>query len=179
MIVRFFQGSNNTRCKIIEKKASEQKLRLSGDIIEFFAKQLTRDVRQIESVLRCLRAKSELLNAKIDLSLAEEVIKSHVSDNDQVSMDGIQKLICQYFKIDPMMLQSKSRKKIHAYPRNIYVYLCRNCTSSTLEDIGRSIKRNHSTIIYSSEVIERKIKIDNMVRNQVKFLKEKIREITH
>ena len=168
-----------TRVKIIEKKSSEQNLRLSEDIIDLFARQLTRDVRQIESVLRCLRAKSELLNAKINLSLAKEVIKCHVSDNSQVSMDGIQKLICQYFKIDSMMLQSKSRKKIHAYPRNMYVYLCRNYTNATLEDIGRSIKRNHSTIIYSSEVIERKMKIDNRVRNHINFLKQKIKDTMH
>ena len=168
-----------TRVKIIEKKCSEQKLRLPGEITHLFADQLTHDVRQIESALRCLRAKSELLNAKIDLALAKEVIRCHVTDHNHVSLDSIKKIICQYFKVDPIMLQSKSRKKIYSYPRNIYVYLCRNHTNATLEDIGRSIKRNHSTIIYSSEVIDRKIKIDNRVRNQINFLKEKIKDSIH
>ena len=148
-----------TRVKIIEKKSQEQKLCLSESIIYLLARHLTRDVRQIESVLKCLRAKLELLNARIDMDLAEEVIKCHVADKNQISIDSIKKVICQYFKVDPMMLQSKSRKKIYSYPRNIYVYLCRNYTNATLEDIGRSLNRNHSTIIYSSEVIERKIKI--------------------
>lgn len=167
----------STRVKIIERKASEQNIRLSEDIIHFFAKNLTRDIRQIESALRCLRAKAELLHAKINLDLAKEVIKCHVPDQDQVSIEGIQKIICQYFKIDPALLKSKSRKKIHSYPRNIYVYLCRNHTDATLEDIGRSINRNHSTILYSSEVIEKKTKTDNQVKNHVTFFKEKIQEM--
>jgi chromosomal replication initiator protein len=168
-----------TRVKIIEKKSQEQKLRFSDSIKHLFAKHLTRDVRQIESVLKCLRAKSELLNARIDMNLAEEVIKCHIADRNQISIDTIKKVICQYFKVDPVMLPSKSRKKIYSYPRNIYVYLCRNYTNATLEDIGKSINRNHSTIIYSSEVIERKIKSDNRVRNQINFLKEKIKDVMH
>ena len=167
----------NTRVKIIEKKTFEQKLRLSEDIVHFLAKHLTRDIRQIESALRCLRAKSELLNARIDLDLAKEVIKCHVTEQSQVSIEGIQKVICQYFKVDPLMLRSKSRKKIHSYPRNIYVYLCRNHTGATLEEIGKSINRNHSTVLYSSEVIEKKIKIDNRIKNQINFLKQKIRDV--
>jgi len=169
----------DTRVNIIAKKASEQNLCISDDIKHLFAIQLIRDVRQIESALRCLRAKSELLDAKIDLALAKEVINCHVADRSHISIEGIKKVICKYFKVDPMMFQSKSRKKIYSYPRNIYVYLCRNYTNATLEDIGKSINRNHSTIIYSSEVIERNIKLDNRIKNQVNFLKEKIKDLAH
>ena len=95
------------------------------------------------------------------------------------SIEGIEKIICRYFKVDPIMLKSKSRKKIHSYPRNIYVYLCRNHTNATLEDVGRSINRNHSTILYSSEVIEKKAKTDNQVKKHVDFFKQKIQEMIH
>lgn len=128
-----------TRFRIIEKKAVEHNLKLSDDIKHHFAKNLTRDVRQIESALRCLRAKSELLKAKIDLDLAREVIKCHIPGQNDLSIGDIRKVICQYFRIDPAVLRSKSRKKIHSYPRNIYVYLCRTNTDATLEEIGRTI----------------------------------------
>jgi chromosomal replication initiator protein len=75
------------------------------------------------------------------------------------------------------MIESKSRKKIHAYPRNLFVYLCRNFTDATLEDIGKSINRNHSTVIYSSEIIEKKAKIDNILKKQIGFLTEKIKDV--
>jgi chromosomal replication initiator protein len=166
-----------TRVKMIEKKSVEHDIRLSEDIIHLFAKNLTRDVRQIESTIRCLRAKSDLMNASIDMSLAREVINCQVNDQNHISLDGIKKVICHYFKVDPEMLESKSRKKIHAYPRNLFVYLCRNFTDATLEDIGKSINRNHSTIIYSSEAIEKKVKIDNTVKKQISFLTEKIKDV--
>ncbi len=166
----------DTRVKIIEKKSSENNVCLSEDIIHLFAKHLTRDVRQIESTIRCLRAKSELMNASIDMSLAKEVINCQVNDQNNLSLEGIKRVICHYFKVDPAMLQSKSRKKIHAYPRNLFVYLCRNFTDATLEDIGKSINRNHSTIIYSSEIIEKKAKTDNTVKKHISFLTEKIKD---
>jgi chromosomal replication initiator protein len=167
----------STRVKIIEKKSSEHNLQLSEDIIHFFAKHLTRDVRQIESTIRCLRAKLELMNVNIDMSLAKEVLNCQINDENNLSLETIKKVICLYFKVDPAMLQSKSRKKIYAYPRNIFVYLCRNFTDATLEDIGKAVNRNHSTIIYSSEVIEKKIKIDNTVKKHVSFLSEKIKDV--
>jgi chromosomal replication initiator protein len=167
----------DTRVKIIEKKSTEHNINLSEDIIHLFAKHLTHDIRQIESTIRCLRAKSELMNASIDMSLAKEVINCQIYDQNGLSLDGIKKVICHYFKVDPEMLQSKSRKKIYAYPRNLFVYLCRNFTDATLEDIGKSINRNHSTIIYSSEIIEKKIKTDNTVKKHISFLTEKIKDV--
>jgi len=165
-----------TRVKILEKKSSEHNLSLSKEIIDLLAKHLTRDVRQMESALRCLKAKSELLKARIDLDLAKEILKSHIHEHRSTSIKDIEKLVCQYFKVDPEMLTSKSRKKIHSYPRNIYAYLCRHYTDATLENIGKSIGRNHSTVMYASEVIEHKIKVDSIVKNQIKFLSKKLKD---
>lgn len=167
----------NTRVKIIEKKSSEQNLPLSEDIVHLFAEKLTKDIRQIESTLRCLKAKSEFMKVKIDYDLASEVLKYHISDQSSVSLDEIKNIICKYYKIESSVLPSKSRKKIHTFPRNMYVYLSRNFSQATLEEIGKSINRNHSTVIYSSEVIEKKIKIDRKIKNQADFLSQKLQDI--
>lgn len=166
-----------TRVKILQKKASEQNLSLSDEIIDILASHLTRDVRQMESSLRCLKAKSELLKAKITPDLAVEVLRSHISDQSVITMEDIQALVCKYYKVDPLLLSSKSRKKIHSYPRNIYVYLCRQHTTMTVQDIGKTINRNHSTVLYAAEVIEHKIKIDGKVKNQLGFLTRKLKEL--
>jgi len=163
-----------TRVKILQKKSCEQGLLLSEEMIRFLGKRLTGDVRQMESTLRCLKAKSELLKVKIDLDLAEEVLSCHVGEEQRTSIEDIIKLVCRYFRIEPQVLKSKSRKKIHSYPRNIYVYLCRHYTDATLEDIGKSVDRNHSTVLYASEVVEHRMKVDNVVKNQVSFLGERL-----
>jgi chromosomal replication initiator protein len=163
-----------TRTKILQRKSSEQAMVLSEEVIDLLAKELTGDIRQIESALRCLKAKSDLLNARIDRDLAGEVLQCHLPSHRSVTIEDIKTLVCRYFKVDPLMLESKSRKKIHAFPRNIFVYLCRQLTALTVEQIGRSLNRNHSTILYASEVIEHKIKVDKKVKNQVEFLTQKL-----
>lgn len=166
-----------TRIKIIAKKAQEQGLTLSEEIIHLLSRHLTRDIRQMESALRCVKAKSDLLHATIDRDLVQEVVRCHVSAERAITMENVEKIVCTYFKVDPLLLRSKSRKKIHAFPRNVYVYLCRHHTEHTVEDIGQSINRKHSTVLYASEVIEHKIQIDGKVKNQVNFLEKKLKEI--
>ena len=166
----------DTRSKILQKKSSEQGMILSEEIIDLLAEELTGDIRQIESALWCLSAKSELLKAKIDKDLAREVLQCHLPSQRSITVEDIKKVVCQYFKVDPLMLESKSRKKVHAFPRNVFVYLCRQLTVLTVEEIGRSLNRNHSTILYASEVIEHKIKVNKKVKHQVDFLSQKLRD---
>jgi chromosomal replication initiator protein len=131
----------------------------------------------MESALRCLKAKADLMKARIDPDLAKEILLCHMPTQKLLTMEDVKAMVCQYFKIDPALLSSKSRKKIHAYPRNVYVYLCRQHTDRTVEEIGRSLSRNHSTILYASEVIEHKMKVDKRVKNQIEFLSTKLKEM--
>ena len=178
VITKLERPDHNTAVKILEKKAAERGLSLSEDIILLFAKYLSRDIRQMESALRCLAAKSELLKAEMNLDLAKEVLQCHVTEQETVIMRDIERHVCHYFKIEPEVLRSKSRKKIHSYPRSVYVYLCRHYTDATLEDIGKSIHRNHSTALYASEVIEHKIKVNSKVKSQLHFLQQKLNDNT-
>jgi len=166
-----------TRIKIITKKSLEHKLLLSEDVIHFLASRLKRDIRQMESALNSLKAKSELLKVKINLNLAKDVVNCLVSGNDSISPAHIKKLVSKYYKIGPDILSSKSRKKAHSYPRNIYAYLSRQHTDVTFEDIAKTINRSHSAVLYASELIEHRMKHDAKLRNQVTFLTKKIEEM--
>jgi chromosomal replication initiator protein len=166
-----------TRVKIIERKSSEQGLALPHEIFHLLAKDLTGDIRQMESALRCLKAKADLMKARIDPDLAKEVLLCHMPTQKLLAMEDVKAMVCQYFNVDPTLLTSKSRKKIHAYPRNVYVYLCRQHTEGTIEEIGRSLSRNHSTVLYASEVIEHKMKVDKRVKNQIEFLSNKLKDM--
>lgn len=174
LVMNIEQPDLDTRVQILTRKASEHHLPLSEAIIQYLASHLLRDVRQLESAVRCLKAKSELLNEKIDLNLAKDVVSILVASESSVSSEDIVKLVCQYYKIDPEMLRSRSRKKVYAFPRNVYVYLSRKHTNETLESIASSIDRSHSTVLYTLEVTEQKIKTDPEVRRQVDFLSQKL-----
>ncbi len=163
-----------TRVNILANKASEHNITLSREIVDFLATRLTRDVRQMESALKCLKAKSELLNVRIDLDLAKEVVSCLTEGDRSVNSEDIGKIVSRYYKVDPDMLKSKSRKKVYAYPRNIYAYLCRRHTHEPLEKIARTINRSHSTVVYASDLVARKMKSDDKMRHQVDFLSRKI-----
>ena len=163
-----------TRVKILKKKASEENIALSEEIIHLLASRLKRDIRQMESALKYIEAKSELLKARIDLDLAKDVVNCLVSGESSIMLEDIKKLVSKYYKVDPEMLQSKSRKKVYAYPRNIYIFLCRQHTDETLENIAQTVNRSHSTVLYASELVEHKTKTDQKMRSQIEFLSTKL-----
>lgn len=166
-----------TRVNIIANKAAEHNIVLTKEIIHFFANRLTKDVRQMESALKCLKAKSELVKARIDLDLAKEVVRCLISGEDAIASEDIMKIISKYYKINPEVLRSKSRKKIYAYPRKVYVYLCRNHTHESLDKIAQTVNRSHSMVVYASELVERNMKFDDKMRREIDFLSKEINHL--
>jgi len=166
-----------TRVKILLRKSAEQNLSISEEIICFLASSLRHDVRQMESVLNCLKARAEFLDAKIDIGLAKDVVKSIIPDRMSVTLEQIKELIVKYYKVEAEMLSSKSRKKIHTHPRNIYVYLCRSHTTEPFEKIAKTVNRSHSAVIYAYELVEHKMKTDTRMKRQIELLSQKIEEM--
>ncbi|MFO7985058.1 MAG: helix-turn-helix domain-containing protein, partial [Desulfatiglandaceae bacterium] len=94
-----------------------------------------------------------------------------------LSTRHVKDLVCGYYKVDPHILASKSRKRVHAYPRNIYAYLCRTHVNVTLENIGKQINRTHSTVLYSAELVGHKLKTDRKMKHEIHFLSERLEEM--
>jgi chromosomal replication initiator protein len=163
-----------TRLKILEKKASYDGIRLPQEVMELVASQITRDVRQLESCVIGLAAKSSLLNRPIDISLAYEVLESVCDNREVISIDMILQLVCRYFKISVESLKSNSRKKGVVYPRNLCMYFCRKYTDETLEAIGRAFNRSHATVIHAVETISREMQQKSGVHKQVEFLSQQM-----
>jgi chromosomal replication initiator protein len=163
-----------TRLKILEKKADNEGVRLPSDVAEVLATHITRDVRQLESCVIGIVAKSSLLEKPIDLRLAHEVLESVCDSREAISIEQVQQVVCQYFKVSVEALKSNSRKKGVVYPRNLGMYFCRKYTDETLECIGRSFNRSHATVIHAVDNISRQIQQKSGVRNQVEFLGQQL-----
>ena len=166
-----------TRVQILTKKALAYQVRLSQEVIHFLAERLTRDIRQMESALTCLKARAELLGARINMELAKEVVSALVSEERRVTPAQIIHLVCKYYRVDPEMVSSASRKKVYAYPRNIYAYLCRQYSDDTLAQIGKTINRSHSTVLYAVELVAHRMKTDRNLKHQVDFLSKRIEDM--
>jgi len=166
----------HTRLEILKQEARERKVLLPEDVACFLAENATQDIRQLEGILASLGAISFYLKKEINMDLAKETVKQLIPAKHLATVEDIQKIVCKYFKIDMEALKSRSRKKIITYPRCIAIYLCRRYTDKSLESIGHSFNRNHSTILYDYEKIKKKIKIEESIRKEVEFLCRQIED---
>lgn len=163
-----------TRLKILQKKSQTAGYRLPREIMEYLADSLADDVRQLESGLHCVMAKAELMNMPLELALAEEVVRSMVRQDKQITIDSIKKLICQYYKVTNEELISKSRRSEIVHPRQMAMYLARRYTDCPLQFIGRAFNRYHATAIHAINSVEKAAKTNSEVKNQLSILSQKL-----
>jgi len=163
-----------TRVRILQKKVQLNGYKVPEEVSHYLAGELTEDVRQLESGLIGVTAKSSLLGAPIDLNLAESVVKNIVRHRKNITIDAIKKLVCKHYRISVKEIVSNSRKQSVVRPRQIAMYLSRRYTDSPLQVIGKSFNRYHATALHSIGVIEREVKVKGPVQEQVKFLRRKL-----
>jgi len=168
-----------TRVKIIARKVEGESAFFPEDVIHFLASELTGDVRQIESGIAGILAKSSLLNLKIDMSLARSVIHEICRKKREVTMEEIRKLVCKYYKLSKEDILSRSRKRTIARPRQIAMYLARKHTDFSLQAIGRAFNRYHATTLHAIEAVENLLKKKGADASQVEFLSEKLERERH
>jgi len=170
LIISIDTPDYGTRVEILKRKAETYGIRLPEEVFEFIAHHIKEDVRQMESCLICMMARSSLAKQRLDLDLAQEVVKGFIDHKKQLDLDSIQKFIADSFHITVNDLKSRSRKQQIAFPRNIAIYFCRKYTEMTLENIGDAFQRNHATVLYALKTLETKIKRDRKIRSQIKYL---------
>ena len=163
-----------TRVRILQKKLGTNDYRLPENVIHYLAGELTDDVRQLESGLNGVAAKSSLLGIPVDIKLAESVVKNIVRQRKRITIDVIKKLVCKYYNIALEDIISRSRKQSVVRPRQMAIYLARRYTDAPLQTIGKSFNRYHATALHSINCIERGLKQDSSIQKQVGFFSQKL-----
>jgi chromosomal replication initiator protein len=163
-----------TRVRILQKKAKLNGCQVPETVIDYLASELTEDVRQLESGLIGVTAKSSLLGMPVDLGLAESVVKNIIRNRENVTIDCIKKLVSKYYTIPVKEIVSSSRKQAIVRARQIAIYLSRKYTDAPLQAIGKSFNRYHATAIHSIGAVERALKENGPIQKQVEFLCDKL-----
>lgn len=179
LIASILPPDYNTRTKILQKKAQNQGISLPDEVITYLADTITDDIRQLESSVISLAAQSSLLCQPITLDMAREATKYLVKKREEISLELIQKIICQYYKVTLDVLKSKSRKQAIAHPRHMAVYLSRVLTKHSLEAIGKEFNRNHATILHAVNFVQREMEKKSPLGYQVEYLAEQIKTGAH
>jgi len=174
LISRIDPPNFRTRVRILQKKATSHGHHLPEDVIQYLAGELQEDVRQLESGLVGVTAKSSLLGVPIDLSLAENVVETIVRIRKSITIEAIKRLVCHQYRVAIADVVSRSRKKCFVRPRQVAIFLSRRYTDAPLETIGRSFSRYHATAMHSIRCIERDMHADMGLKRQVELISQRL-----
>jgi len=166
-----------TRYRIVESKAAMSGIDLSEEAIGYISQQVHGDVRRIESTLLAIRAKIALTGGHVNMDLVREVVAEVAGISKNLTTALIAEIIGREYKVSYKDLQSRSRKKVITFPRQVAMYLGRKHTSESLGDIGRTFNRNHATVLHSVKVVTEFCRSDTSVRRQVEILDRKMAEL--
>ncbi|WP_029459192.1 DnaA ATPase domain-containing protein [Solidesulfovibrio alcoholivorans] len=148
-----------TRKRILERKAAIHQVLLPDEVSTLLADRLHADVRQLESCLQNLVLKARLLNCRISVDLAWDVLRHYDLAARPLTLDDIVSYVCDVYRISPDQLVSKSRKRQYVLARNTAFLLARQHTDLSLVDIGNRFNRRHSTVVKGITSIERHLSL--------------------
>ena len=166
-----------TRVTILHKKAEMENVPLPHDVAVFIASHISSNVRELEGSLTRLGAFSSLTKAEITIDLAKEVLHNMLRGlHKEVTVENIQKVICEHFSLKMGELKSKRRTKNIALPRQMAMYLCRKHTSTSFPVIGDKFGgKDHSTVIHASKIIEKRMKSDLFMQSTIETLERSLK----
>ncbi|MDP3703974.1 MAG: chromosomal replication initiator protein DnaA [Candidatus Omnitrophota bacterium] len=151
-----------TRTAILRKKAEDAGTEVHDDVIDFIARRITSNIRELEGALIRVLAYCTFFNKSQSAAVAQEVLKDMVREvSSRVTVAGIQQRVADYFQIGLDELRSVKRQRSILYPRQVAMYLCRRLTEASLPEIGRAFGgRDHTTVMHAVGKIEREIAQD-------------------
>lgn len=164
-----------TRTAILEKKAESLNIAIPKEVSQFIAKSVKSNIRELEGALTRVIAYSNLTGVSLSIELAENALKDIIQDKDvSVSADTILDAVSSHFNVKIDEIKSKKRNQPITNARQVYMYLTREILNESLLNIGKTIDRDHSTVIHGIEKIEEKIKNDKNFEASIMSLKDKI-----
>jgi chromosomal replication initiator protein len=166
-----------TRMAILKKKMYQDGIELPNDVIEYVANNIDNNVRELEGAMVSLLAQSTLNKKEIDLALAKQMLKNFIKNTSkEISMEYIQKLVCEYFEVPVEMVKSKTRKREIVQARQISMYLAKSHTKTSLKSIGAFFGgRDHSTVVYACQTVEDLIDTDKKFKAYVHDIQKKLK----
>jgi chromosomal replication initiator protein len=166
-----------TKIAIIYKKAELERMHITEEVAYFIATKIKSNIREMEGCLIKLGAHSSLTGIPIDIDMARKVLKDLISDDDKpITMESVQKAVCDYFGMRMQDIRTKKRTKEVANARQIAMYLVKQHTQLSLSEIGRGFGgKDHATVIYACKQIEEKRQKDENLNKIIENINKRIK----
>lgn len=165
-----------TRISILKNKLYRDGVEMPVDIIEYVAKHIKTNIRELEGAIISLIAQSSFNKKEVTLELAQQVVEKFVKNTKrEVSIDYIQKVVSDYFEMDVATLQSKTRKRHIVQARQLAMFFAKKYTKASLASIGSQIgKRDHATVLHACKTVDNLAETDKQFRKYIEDLTKKL-----
>ncbi len=165
------------RVAIVLKKAELEASALPEDIAFFIAQNIRSNVRELEGALKKVLAYARFTGRELDLELAKEALRDILNvANRQITIDGIQKAVADYFKIRIADMHSKKRSRNVARPRQVAMALAKDLTQMSLPEIGEAFgNRDHTTVLHACRTITNLRKKDGSLNRDYLVLEQALK----
>ncbi|RYZ95551.1 MAG: chromosomal replication initiator protein DnaA, partial [Proteobacteria bacterium] len=164
-----------TRIAILKAKAEAEDLYVPDEVCLMIAGHIRNNVRELEGALVRLSAEASINGTEITLDMAREALSDMLAENknNNLSIESINKSVCQYFKMTLAELNSKSRERKYSEPRQIAMWLSRKYTKKTLPEIAAAFGgKDHSTVIHAIKKIEKEMVISPTLKKYVEDIQQ-------
>ncbi|MDR3139236.1 MAG: chromosomal replication initiator protein DnaA [Treponema sp.] len=184
---RFERGLNvdlqppkyETRCAILKMKIESKGIQIPDEVIALVSKNISTNIRDLESALTKLIAYAELIKKPITVEVAQEQLRDIFASPKQTNMsiEIIQRVVADYFSLSPNDLKGKKKTQNIVFPRQLSMYIAREITEYSTTELGQSFGgRDHTTVMHSCQKIEERIRsdptLDSTIQTIIRMIKE-------
>jgi len=165
-----------TRIAILQKKMYNNGIELPDEVVEYLAYSVNTNIREMEGAFTSLLAQASLNKKAITLDLAKQMIDKFVKNTArEVSIDYIQKIVCDYFDLSIDMLKSKTRKREVVQARQISMFFSKKMTKSSLASIGAQCGgKDHATVLHACRTVLNLAETDKQFKGYLEDLEKKL-----
>ena len=165
----------DTRIAIVRRKAQGRGTELPDDVASFLAERVATNIRELEGAVIKVVGIAAITGQPITLQLAETCMRGLPVRNGHVSADDVMNLITSEFAISARELVGKSRTQMVSLPRQVAMYLIREHTENSLEDVGRIFgNRDHTTVLYAVNKIKDRLKRDRTFKDLLESMSNRL-----
>jgi chromosomal replication initiator protein len=166
-----------TRIAILQKKIYNDGIDMPQEVLEYIATNITSNVRELEGALISLLAQSTLNKREVTHDLAKEIIDKLIKNTKhEISIDYIQKVVCNYFNIGTDQLHNTTRKRETVQARQIAMYFSKSLTKCSLATIGTQIGgKDHATVLHACKTVNNLIETDKQFKHQIEEIERKLK----
>ena len=178
LVAELEKPDTELRKNILRNKIHRDGLDIPDDVISFIAENISDSVRELEGVVNSLLAQSILFKRKIDMDLAQRIVRKAVRyENKPITIEEIIEKVCAHYNLDESAIHTKTRKREIVQARQIAMYLAKKHTDHSSSKIGQLIgNRDHATVLHACKIMKDLVEVDKSFKNEVAEIESTIRQ---